>query len=468
MCDNAESAWNKSHVLFSKIINKFNFSIGAEIGIAFGEHANYLLSNTNIKKLYGIDPYKNFKKYDDPMNFDQKTFDEIHTYVLNKLKKFDDRYVHLRKESLEAVNDLNTLLDFIYIDAIHTYDGVSSDIASWFDKIRIGGVIAGHDYDHPNFPGVKKAVDDFFGRFNWEIHTEGEGVWWVQKRPINISFIVPAFNAEKSIKQSILSILKTNFEMNDELIIVDDSSTDDTLIIANQIKNKFIDKKIIIHSHNYNRGGGSARNTAVELSKNELIFCLDSDNVLEKKSINSLKNHFIKTASDVSSFEEIKYFKESINNVTHSWRLEKPIYTLADVLSNHKVPGASGNYLFTKNSWLKANYYPMSVGALDAWGFGFKQLATGSKMTVLPNSYYYHRYGHDSYWVRESRDGNISLKAFTIILPYLNLINSEDVEHILSKKNRRSWFEKMNKRPIRLVNSSNIIKKIIKLIKKQN
>ncbi len=282
------------------------------------------------------------------------------------------------------------------------------------------------------------------------------------KQKKSISYFIAAYNCQDTILEAIKSIFNDNFIDGDELIIVNDCSTDSTSKILEKLT-KIYPIKVI--NHVVNKGGGSTRNTAIENSKNSLLFCLDSDNILEKGTVGELKNYLVKTKSDISSFEEIKYFKSTINSVTHSWIFDQPFYTLADVFSKHKVPGASGNYLFTKNSWLKANYYPVSVGALDTWGFGFKQLASGSMMTVLPNSYYYHRYGHDSYWVRESRNGNISLKAFTIILPYLNCINPEDIEYILSKKNRHSWFEKMDKRPIRLENNSNIINKIIKYIR---
>ena len=53
-------------------------------------------------------------------------------------------------------------LDFVFIDAMHTYDGVTADITAWMPKIRKGGVLAGHDYD---WPEVKRAVDDILYDF---------------------------------------------------------------------------------------------------------------------------------------------------------------------------------------------------------------------------------------------------------------------------------------------------------------
>lgn len=50
-------------------------------------------------------------------------------------------------------------LDFVFIDADHSYEGVMEDMKLWHPKVKRGGVFAGHDYD---WTGVKAAVTDFF------------------------------------------------------------------------------------------------------------------------------------------------------------------------------------------------------------------------------------------------------------------------------------------------------------------
>lgn len=67
----------------------------------------------------------------------------------------------IRKPSLEAVNLYpDRSLDFVFIDAAHDYINVKKDILSWYPKVKIGGIIAGHDY--PYWGGVKRAVDEVF------------------------------------------------------------------------------------------------------------------------------------------------------------------------------------------------------------------------------------------------------------------------------------------------------------------
>ena len=66
----------------------------------------------------------------------------------------------MKKSSVEAAPELEDgSLDFVFIDANHSYDAVKNDIIAWAPKVRSGGVLCGHDYN--SFPGVQKAVDDF-------------------------------------------------------------------------------------------------------------------------------------------------------------------------------------------------------------------------------------------------------------------------------------------------------------------
>lgn len=52
-------------------------------------------------------------------------------------------------------------IDFLYVDAGHGYHDVMADLNAWVPYVRRGGVIAGDDYEHPRYPGVKLAWDEF-------------------------------------------------------------------------------------------------------------------------------------------------------------------------------------------------------------------------------------------------------------------------------------------------------------------
>ena len=447
----AEAVWGKAYGLFGRVIQERKLKVGAEIGVAFGGHSESILKVSTVTKLYCVDPYQHNADYIDPMNLPQEEFDELYKYTTTRLAQFGDRYQHIRKPSQQAVDEIPVQLDFVFIDADHSYSGVWKDLCAWYSKVRDGGIIGGHDYDHPNLPGVKFAIDEFFRRFDWKINEEGEGVWWVEKKKLQISFIIPAYNCEKTVEESVASIFDGNIDQDDEIVIVNDGATDNTKSILDDLKKKHHEIKIFEHKHN--KGGGAARNTAIENTRYPIIFCLDSDNLLETGLIGKLKKFLADSGIDVAAFQELFYFSKSKDSITHKWIYKEGLIGLADYLSGPIVPGASGNYMFTKESWVRAGRYP-EFTFLDTWGFGFRQMATNSKMAVMPESYYYHRYGHESYWIREAKKGKVSLNALQIIIPYLDLLSEKDVDYIMSKKGRANWFENLGERPIRLKDNS--------------
>ena len=63
-----------------------------------------------------------------------------------------------------------------FIDAGHSEENVSADIAAWWPKISRGGFLAGHDLDHPRHPGVRVALEKSglswksIGKSSWVIY----------------------------------------------------------------------------------------------------------------------------------------------------------------------------------------------------------------------------------------------------------------------------------------------------------
>ena len=65
--------------------------------------------------------------------------------------------------SLEASSRfVDNSLSFVFIDACHAYDAVRQDILSWLPKVKLGGVLAGHDIW--TYGSVAQAVGDILGK----------------------------------------------------------------------------------------------------------------------------------------------------------------------------------------------------------------------------------------------------------------------------------------------------------------
>jgi hypothetical protein len=71
-------------------------------------------------------------------------------------------------------------LDFVFIDASHNYFEVKKDLHCWWPKIKVGGLLMGHDYDN-NFPEVVRAVNEFFNKNNYDAQMIQNNTWGMIK-----------------------------------------------------------------------------------------------------------------------------------------------------------------------------------------------------------------------------------------------------------------------------------------------
>lgn len=66
--------------------------------------------------------------------------------------------------------------DLVFLDGDHREAIVADEIARFRQCLRNGGILAGHDYTHRDWPGVKAAVDAAFP----EGVNQVDSIWWVQ------------------------------------------------------------------------------------------------------------------------------------------------------------------------------------------------------------------------------------------------------------------------------------------------
>jgi hypothetical protein len=177
--------WEGTYDWTSNFFNEHpELKVGAEIGVAGGQHIKALMENTTIEKIYGIDPYitdswdmHSFFSVDDEYG----SFDGLYGEVKELLSQFGERVELVRKKSTEAALDFEDgSLDFVFIDAIHDYENCFNDINYWHNRVRKGGYVMGHDWEHPSFPGVQKAVIDHYGNSVQGVPGPVH-VWWVKK-----------------------------------------------------------------------------------------------------------------------------------------------------------------------------------------------------------------------------------------------------------------------------------------------
>lgn len=104
------------------------------------------------------------------------------------------------------------------------------------------------------------------------------------KKMVNFTIIIPLYNKEAAIRQTLNSVLRQSYT-NYEIVIVDDGSTDNSRNIVESIR----DERILYY-YKENGGVSSARNYGIERSRNNWIVFLDADDELCEESLMTFKS----------------------------------------------------------------------------------------------------------------------------------------------------------------------------------
>lgn len=115
---------------------------------------------------------------------------------------------------------------------------------------------------------------------------------------ITISVVMTAYNASETIIQAIESVIASTHK-DWELIIVNDSSTDDTLAKAEALAHT--DERIRIITHTTNQGAGMARRTGIEASSGDYVITIDSDDSITPSFLSNLALRAMETDADIVS-----------------------------------------------------------------------------------------------------------------------------------------------------------------------
>jgi tetratricopeptide (TPR) repeat protein len=186
----------ESRDVFPHLLNKLGLvGVGAEIGVQEGNYSKHLLNHWKGSLLYSIDPWREFAshQYVDVANVQQSQHDDYYKETIRRLMPFQRRSVIWRLTSQQAADIIaDHSLDFCYIDADHSYEGVRDDIRLWHPKVKAGGILGGHDYIQDGTHsfgvfGVRRAVTEFVTSEGAELFVSGESEfafpsWFVLKK----------------------------------------------------------------------------------------------------------------------------------------------------------------------------------------------------------------------------------------------------------------------------------------------
>lgn len=209
----------RKRVLLPNFLNKHGLiGEGVEVGVYDGDFSKVILSVWEGKLLYSVDSWE--MQYPFPGFWQQKAPEEspprkvrkfrrqitaemvekgqtfgdlLYERTTQKLAPFGERSEIVRATSEEAASRFeDESLDFVYIDADHDFKAVSQDLAVWVPKVKVGGLLSGHDFNPGRKSGVRRAVMRLAKRMDWSYHLSREQArsWFMWKGEQKVSPVV--------------------------------------------------------------------------------------------------------------------------------------------------------------------------------------------------------------------------------------------------------------------------------------
>lgn len=177
----------------AKYFGELGYKTGAEIGTCYGTYAEKLYQNIPDLKLIAVD------NWDNPETTRRERGSKVPVETQARIKLAPYDVIIVKKSSMEAAKEIpDESLDFVYIDADHTYESVRDDIREWSKKVRPGGIVSGHDYYEfrSGKGGIIRAVDEYVKKYGYELHLtawdkenpardERQPSWWFFKEAPN-------------------------------------------------------------------------------------------------------------------------------------------------------------------------------------------------------------------------------------------------------------------------------------------
>ncbi|MCB6972384.1 MULTISPECIES: glycosyltransferase [Butyricimonas] len=181
---------------------------------------------------------------------------------------------------------------------------------------------------------------------------------------IKVSIIIPVYNTEQYVKQTVESIMEQTLH-DIEIIIINDGSTDNSLSVITELAKQ--DHRIKLLSQ-INQGQSISRNVGIEKASGEFIYFMDSDDLLEKNTLEICYQKCTSEQLDFVFFDADSFTDEAsiLRNYRYqrNLQIEDRVWSGIEIL---KIQDETANYRtspclsFTRLSYLQENniqFYP--------------------------------------------------------------------------------------------------------------
>ena len=173
-------------------IQQNNYKVGVEVGVQSGQTFKKIIQQCPDVTLYGVDVWvadKNVRLENRDLEGHDyhENFGKLQSWI-NEEEDRAKRAVMIRSYSDGCLDQfVDESLDFIFIDADHSYECVRKDTLNWSKKVREGGLVVGHD---SGFETISRWLTEITSSITLQsavgldrkIVYAPDNVWWYRKR----------------------------------------------------------------------------------------------------------------------------------------------------------------------------------------------------------------------------------------------------------------------------------------------
>lgn len=194
-----------------------------------------------------------------------------------------------------------------------------------------------------------------------------------------VSIVIPCYNAEKYIEETITSALESDY-IDFEIVIVNDGSTDNSESIIKQYLEKY---DCIRYFKIANQGPAVARNIAIENSVGTYILPLDADDKISKDYLTLATQYLDSSAETKLVYAEAEFFGKK----NGKWDL--PVFKIDDFAFGNLIYSTA---FFRKSDWQKLGGYDSNLRyGFEDWEFWIRLLKDGGKVYRIPKICFFYR-----------------------------------------------------------------------------
>lgn len=208
-----------------------------------------------------------------------------------------------------------------------------------------------------------------------------------------ISVIIPIFNVEEYLEDTLNCLLNQSFIENMEVLMIDDGSSDNSRYI---IEKYALDYDNFHAFHQENKGPSKSRNLGIDLAKGEYIQFLDSDDYISPNGYETLYELAKKNNSDIVSSYMVRLKRYNIKDSYFFIKGYENIDKTLDSVNLNDYPELiwdtfSTNKIFKREFVKKNNLKFDPLQYYEDVPFGLKSLILGDKISISDDVFYYWR-----------------------------------------------------------------------------